>query len=207
MAMKSAVFRTAGFTLVETLVTTALTVLVCALVAQIATSSLNTVHIAGSRVTATEKLDQLRKRLDSDLQRVPVASGLATLTASAASGAWTLTLRVPLTTPAGQSPWQIISYRWSQDTASMTRSEQSGNTAAAPEENIIGTGITEWEMKWLASAADDAGNAVAGWSSATSTPAAAMIRASFTGAWEEGAPTNAAGAKAREFLWSVEVGG
>lgn len=199
-----------GFTLVETLVATTLTVLVCALVAQIATNSLNAVHHAGSRVTATEKLDQLRKRLAADLELVPVATGIATLTASADGGTWSLTLRLPMARPLAETPWRTIRYQWSASTGEITRSEQTEGAAEEREGNVIATGVSEWEVRWLAAASNEAAGGPLDWSSTTSIPAAAAVRARFSGAWEEGERGQSSAApepKAREFRWSMGVGG
>lgn len=209
-ARTSPLHRALGLTLVETMVAVALTLLVCGFVAQMASTSLGTVHRAGTRVTATEKLDALRKRLAADLERVPLPSGTATLLSTQDSREWGLTLRVPVTQPNAASPWATIRYHWRRSLGDILRSERLDNATDAPQDDVIATGIKQLDVRWLANADSDPQAAANAWSSTTARPAAAMFEAHFTGAREEGKPGQAMpsdGAGTREFRWSIAVGG
>jgi prepilin-type N-terminal cleavage/methylation domain-containing protein len=198
--------HTHGFTLIEVLVASAVTLLIVTVVAQMASGSLRAVSVAGSRIAATEKLDAARRLLVADLSRTALVEGVQTLTSKGDNDSWTLQLRTPAGGASSDTGWNIIEYQWNRPAATLRRRDNSITDKESP---VVLTGVAEWEARWLESHGDDFSSGGKEWSETSQLPAALAVRARLTGVHEEGTRGKRfeRGALEREFQWSMSVGG
>jgi type II secretory pathway pseudopilin PulG len=195
-----------AFTLVEMLLSVALTIMVLAIVLQMTNSSMKAVGDATGAMSANEKYEQLRSRLNTDLSRVPwPTTGNATLEASLQQSRWSLRLLLPVTRPTTAVAWTEVNYEWNAKTQVLTRSEQSPGATAEVKPHEIARGILELSTNWLSTVADGAGTS--SWSNPTALPAAVKVEVKLVGEHDRSEVTAAQEQKARSFQWSMNVGG
>lgn len=199
-----------GFTLVELLVSVVLTVLVCVLVAEMSTKMLGSVSTASGRLTAAQKLDQLRHLVGDDLTRLPrLADAEKRLEARWDERKWTVNLTLPsrpeVLRREGRA-WQRLIYHWDREKALLSRVWLDAEGEASQPEVIL-TGVISLHPQWLAGSAVDEDGEV-DWTSA-SLPAVLRLNVRLTDVWEEGRAEElrAEANRSRDFELLLPVGG
>ncbi len=202
-----------AFTLVEMLVASVAGAVLIVLVAQMATSGLQTVGLAGGRMVSASKMHDLRSRLAADLALVPDPqvsgnTGQPTLRLEASAGAWTLDLWQPA--PGPNAAWKQVHYQWLRSKQTLVRSESIVGTPPAssrPDPQTLVTGLIDWQVECLADPAQPAGPRE--WNEATRLPATLLCRASLSSIREEGRREDQqpASEKGRDYEWRLPIAG
>ena len=199
-----------GFTLVEMLVSVVLTTLICLMVADIASRSVETVGTASGKMTATEKLARLHQLLANDFAALPLLEDRPSLSARSDGAGWMLTLQLPVKrrdaqAPVGQSAWRRVVYRWDSAQNALTRQDYLEGTSPVDPIPVI-TGVMTWEPEFL-DASDFTRTGTAEWS-AQSLPVLLRLQTRFSGVWEEGTreELHSATGQGRVYSLSLPVG-
>lgn len=196
-----------GFTLVEMMVSVVLTTIICVLVADIASRSVETVGTASGKMTATEKLARLQQLMAADFAALPVLDDQAVLSASPTGTGWKMTLRLPVkrreaTAPVTQSAWRLVSYEWDRVQAVLARQEYLDGAAPAPAVPVV-TGVMAWEPEFRDSG-DISRQGQPGWTALT-LPVLLSLQARLTGVWEEGNRDEVQAAHEQGRLYSLNL--
>ena len=196
-----------GFTLVEMMVSVVLTTLICVLVADIASRSVETVGTASGKMTATEKLARVHQLMSGDFAALPVLEDQALLSAAVTASGWKMTLRLPVkrrdaAAPVTQSAWRVVSYEWDRDQAALSRQEYLDGTTPAPAVPVV-TGVMAWEPQFLQSS-DVSLKGQAGWTT-SALPVLLGLQVRLTGVWEEGNRDNVQAAHEQGRLYSLNL--
>lgn len=199
-----------GFTILEVLIAVMVLLVLCTLATQMATGMMGTVSQASGRVTASQKLERLRRMLSEDLSRLPrLTEQTMLLKAAGDESMWRAEMTLPVRSNAQRlavNPWEQITYRWDQKSASLWREVQDGVTAGQAAEPVL-TGLVDLRAEWLAVSPVQA-QGVRVWEGFGTMPLALRIRAKFTDMWEEGetAELDGRAGRLREFTLLVPVG-
>jgi prepilin-type N-terminal cleavage/methylation domain-containing protein len=199
-----------GFTLVEMLVAAVAGALIIVLVAQMASSGLQTVGLASGRMVSAAKMHDLRTQLAADLALVPdpalaTTIGQPPFRIKSNATSWTLTLFQPDPT---SSTWKQVIYRWQKTTQTLERQEQ-GSTSQTPAETpqSLVTGLIDWQVQCLADPTQTSGPR--DWTDPSRLPAALLCNAALSSIREEG-PRNEpqpAAEKGRDYQWLLTIAG
>ncbi|TDU69259.1 hypothetical protein EI77_02907 [Prosthecobacter fusiformis] len=200
----------AGFSLVEMLVSTVLTVLICVLVAEMSTNMLGSVSSASGRLTAAQKLDQLRHILGDDLARLPrLEDGEKRLQTTSDDQKWTIEINLPARAEVlrreGRA-WQQVIYHWDREKALISRVILDAEGELSQPEIIL-TGVISFTPEWLEnSAVEEDGEK--DWTRAA-LPAILRLNVRLTDVWEEGKAEEqtAQANRVRDFELLLPVGG
>ena len=202
-----------AFTLVEMLVAAVVGAVLIVLVAQMATSGLHSVGLAGGRMVSASKMHDLRSRLAADLALVPdpalgVHPGQPTLLLQASPGTWTLDLLQPGSD--SNAPWKKVRYEWQRGRQTLERSEQTPEATSATsrsDSQTLVTGLIDWQVECLAHPSDSTGTR--DWSDAALLPATLLCRATLSSIHEEGRRDDQqpAAEKGRAYEWRLPIAG
>lgn len=206
-AMKVGSRAKLGFTLVEMMVSVVLTTIICVLVADIASRSVETVGTASGKMTATEKLARLHQLMAGDFAALPVLDDLAVLSASSTANGWKMSLRLPVKrreagSPVTQSAWRVVSYEWDRGQAVLSRQEYLEGSTPIPGVPVV-TGVMAWEPEFRASS-DVSLKGQPGWT-AVNLPTLLSLQARLTGVWEEGNRDEVQAAHEQGGLYSLNL--
>lgn len=200
---------TSAFTLVEMLVAAVVGAILIVLVAQMATTGLQSVGIAGGRMVSASKMHTLRSHLAADLALLPNTSlglspDLSPLKIETQGKIWTLTLVQSDSRPG--STWKQIIYRWNPDRQTLDRREHrlDASDQEAPAQVLV-TGLIDWQVDVLTDPAADQGRQT--WNNTLTLPAALHCQARLSSVNEEGrrSALSPAAEKGRDYQWRLAV--
>lgn len=199
-----------AFTLVEMLVAAVAGALIIVLVAQMASSGLQTVGLAAGRMVSAAKMHDLRTQLAADLALVPdpalaTTNGQPSFLIDSTATSWILTLSQP---DATTSTWKRVIYQWQKKSQSLARQELGSDSQTATEEpQTLVTGLIDWQVQCLAEPTQTSGPP--DWTDPSRLPAALICNAALSSIREEGLPNEQqpAAKKGRDYQWLLSIAG